>query len=133
GQLGSQAVSLAVQPKFSELLARGDLATTQRVYRISTAWIIAVTWPIHLLVAVLAPVVLGIFGDGYESGLWVVVTLAGSMLIATGCGMVTRLLLMAGNTSANLFNVLVALSTNIGMNMLLIPIWGIEGAGAAWA
>lgn len=133
GQLGSQAVSLAVQPKFSELLARGDLETTRHVYQTSTAWVIAVTWPIHLVVAVLAPFVLQLFGHGYQSGTWVVIILAASMLVATGCGMVTMLLVMAGRTRANLFNVLVALGTNLGLNFLLIPYWGIEGAAIAWA
>src|SRR5699024_4931271 len=127
------AVSLAVQPKFSELIARGDLETTRHVYQTSTAWVIAATWPIHLSVAVLAPFVLQLFGNGYQSGTWVVVILAASMLIATGCGMVTMLLVMAGRTRANLFNVLVALGTNLGLNFLLIPHWGIEGAAVAWA
>jgi O-antigen/teichoic acid export membrane protein len=133
GQLGSQAVSLAVQPKFSELLAKHDLATTLRVYKTSTAWVMAVTWPIHLLVGVLAPIILLLFGNGYDEGRWVVVVLAGAMLIATGCGMVTMLLVMAGRTTANLINVLVALGVNLSLNLILIPRWGIIGAAIAWA
>lgn len=133
GQLGSQAVSLAVQPKFSELLARHDLAGTQRVYRTSTAWVIAVTWPIHLLVGVLAPIILMLFGAGYTEGRWAVVVLAAAMLVATGCGMVTMVLVMAGRTTANLINVVVALSTNLTLNLLLIPKLGIIGAAIAWA
>lgn len=133
GQLGSQAVSLAVQPKFSELLANHDLAATQRVYRTSTAWVIAVTWPIHLLVGALAPIILLLFGKGYDEGTWVVVILAGSMLVATGCGMVTMLLVMAGRTTANLINVVVALGANLALNVVLIPRWGIVGAAVAWA
>lgn len=133
GQLGSQAVSLAVQPKFSELLARHDLATTGRVYRTSTSWVMAVTWPIHLLVAVNAPVILLLFGHGYDQGRWVVVVLACAMLVATGCGMVTMLLVMAGRTAANLGNVATALVTNVVLNVVLIPHWGIVGAAVAWA
>lgn len=133
GQLGSQAVSLAVQPKFSELLAKHDLASTLRVYKTSTAWVMAVTWPIHLLVGILAPIILLLFGSGYDEGKWVVVVLAGAMLVATGCGMVTMLLVMAGRTTANLVNVLIALATNLALNLILIPRWGIVGAAVAWA
>jgi O-antigen/teichoic acid export membrane protein len=133
GQLGSQAVSLAVQPKFSELLAKRDLASTLRVYKTSTAWVMAVTWPIHLLVGVLAPIILLLFGNGYDEGRWVVVVLAGAMLVATGCGMVTMLLVMAGRTTANLMNVLIALAANLSLNLILIPRWGIIGAAVAWA
>lgn len=132
GQLGSQAVALAVQPKFSELMALDDLDSTRHVYKVSTAWVIAVTWPIHLVVAVTAPILLEVFGSGYEGGRWVVVLLAGAMLVATSCGTVTMLLVMAGKTAANLLNVVVALATNIGLNVLLIPQWGVVGAGVAW-
>lgn len=133
GQLGSQAVALAVQPKFSELMALGDIETTRRVYRVSTSWVIAVTWPIHVVVAVTAPILLTLFGPGYGGGRWVVVILAGAMLVATGCGMVTMLLVMAGKTSANLINVVVALVVNLSLNVLLIPRWGVVGAAVAWA
>lgn len=133
GQLGSQAVSLAVQPKLSELLATRDLAGTRRVYMTSTAWVMAVTWPVHLLVAVLAPVILLLFGEGYDAGLWVAVILAGAMLLATGCGMVTMVLVMAGRTTANLVNVGIALASNVVLNVILIPRVGIVGAGIAWA
>lgn len=133
GQLGSQAVAQAVQPMFSDLLARDDIAGTRQVYRVSTAWIISVTWPIHLTVAVLAPVLLLAFGEGYGDGRTTMIVLAGAMLVATGCGMVTMLLLMAGNSAANLFNVVAALSVNIALDVLLIPRWGIDGAAVAWA
>lgn len=133
GQLGSQAVALAVQPKLSELMARDELAVTARVYRASTAWVIAVTWPIHLTVAMLAPLLLAVFGPGYTAGVAVTVLLAMAMLVATGCGMVTMLLLMAGRSRQNLFNVLVALVVNLSLNVLLIPRMGIEGAAIAWA
>lgn len=133
GQLGSQAVAQAVQPMFSHLLATDDLEGMHKVYRVSTAWIIVVTWPIHLTVAVLAPVLLMAFGTGYEGGRSTMLILAFAMLIATGCGMVTMLLLMSGNTAANLINVLVALAINVSLNILLIPRWGIEGAATAWA
>ncbi|WP_370618057.1 polysaccharide biosynthesis C-terminal domain-containing protein [Mumia qirimensis] len=133
GQLGSQAVALAVQPKFAELLAHDDRVSARQVYRTTTAWVMAVTWPVHLVVAVLAPVVLRIFGPGYDSGWSVVVVLALTMLFATSCGMVTMLLVMAGKTTWNLLNVLVALTANLVLNLTLIPVWGIFGSAVAWS
>ncbi|WP_418276071.1 oligosaccharide flippase family protein [Isoptericola jiangsuensis] len=133
GQLGSQAVALAVQPKFAQLLAQDDRSSASRVYRTTTAWVMAVTWPVHLLVAVLAPVVMEVFGPGYGRAWPVVVVLAGAMLFATSCGMVTMLLVMAGKTSWNLMNVGVALVLNVTLNLVLIPQIGILGAAFAWA
>ncbi len=133
GQLGNQAVALAVQPKLAELVATRDLRTLAKVYQTSTAWIVAATWPIHLLVIVTAPLLLAAFGADYTDGRWVAVLLACAMLVASSCGMVTMLLVMAGKTSWNLFNVLVALVVNLGLNLLLIPHLGILGAAVAWA
>lgn len=133
GQLGSQAIALAVQPKYAELIAHDDRHVTERVYRTTTAWIMSVTWPIHLLVAVSAPIILKVFGAGYDEAWPVTVLLALTMLFATSCGMVTMLLVMAGKTSWNLINVLVALVANVSLNVLLIPVWGILGAAVAWS
>jgi O-antigen/teichoic acid export membrane protein len=133
GQLGSQAVSQAVQPNLAELLAARDIEGTRQLYQMSTAWLITVTWPVYLTAATLAPIVVGVFGDGYSAGASVVVLLALTMLVATGCGTVDMLLIMAGKTSWNLANVVLALTVNIVLNLLLIPPYGIAGAAAAWA
>ncbi len=133
GQLGSQAVSLVVQPTLAELLATRDIAATRTLYQLSTAWLISLTWPLYLLSAVLAPQLVLLFGRGYDTGADVIVILALAMLVATGCGMVDMLLTMAGKTSWNLGNILLALAVNIGLNLLLIPDHGVVGAAVAWA
>jgi O-antigen/teichoic acid export membrane protein len=133
GQLGSQAVSLVVQPTLAELLAIKDIAATRTLYQLSTAWLISLTWPLYLLSAVLAPQLVTVFGRGYETGADAIVVLALAMLVATGCGMVDMLLTMAGKTSWNLGNVLLALAVNVGLDLLLIPEYGVMGAAVAWA
>jgi O-antigen/teichoic acid export membrane protein len=55
------------------------------------------------------------------------------MLVATGCGMVDMVLAMAGRTSWNLVNVLVALGVTIGLDMLLVPRYGALGAAIGLA
>jgi len=62
-----------------------------------------------------------------------VVVLAGAMLVATGCGMVDMVLAMAGRTSWNLVNVLVALGVTVGLDVLLIPRYGALGAAIGLA
>lgn len=132
GRLGSQAISLALQPRLSELLARGDRVTTNTIYQTATMWLVAITWPFYLLVANFAPWILGLFGTGYETGSNVTILLAITMLGATACGMVSIVLIMAGKSSWNLANTALALGVNIGLNFLLIPWFGIFGAALAW-
>ena len=80
-----------------------------------------------------APVYLRLFGAGYAAGAPVVVVLAAAMLVATGCGMVDMVLAMAGRTSWNLVNVLVALTVTLGLDVLLIPRLGALGAAIGLA
>jgi len=133
GQLTSTAIATAAQPRLAEQLAVGDRAGALAVYQSATAWIVLLNWPLYLLCAVFADVVLAVFGDGYDAGRPVVLVLAGAMLFATACGMVDMLLNMAGRTSWTLANSVVALVVMIGVDLLLIPRLGILGAGIGWA
>jgi O-antigen/teichoic acid export membrane protein len=132
-QFANQGISQSVQPRLAEALATGDRATANDLYRTATGWLVLVTWPINLLVMLFAPIYLGAFGDGYRAGVNVVVVLAGAMLVATGCGMVDMVLAMAGRTSWNLINVLIALGVTIGLDVLLIPRYGALGAAIGLA
>jgi O-antigen/teichoic acid export membrane protein len=132
-QFANQGISQSVQPRLAEALALGDRATANHLYRTATGWLVLVTWPINLLVMLFAPVYLGAFGDGYRAGANVVVVLAGAMLVATGCGMVDMVLAMAGRTSWNLINVLIALGVMIGLDALLVPRHGALGAAIGLA
>jgi O-antigen/teichoic acid export membrane protein len=132
-QFANQAISQSVQPRLAEALATGDRDTANRLYQTATGWLVLVTWPISLLVILLAPTYLRIFGEHYASGATVVVVLASAMLIATGCGMVDMVLAMAGRTSWNLVNVLIALTVTIGLDVLLIPRFGALGAAIGLA
>ncbi|GAA3336903.1 hypothetical protein GCM10020358_11240 [Amorphoplanes nipponensis] len=132
-QFANQGISQSVQPRLAEALAVGDRTTANHLYQTATGWLVLVTWPVIFCVILLAPVYLGLFGSGYRSGADVVVVLACAMLVATGCGMVDMVLTMAGRTSWNLLNVVVALGVTIGLDVLLIPRYGALGAAAGLA
>lgn len=132
-QFANQGISQSVQPRLAEALATGDRDTANHLYRTATGWLVLVTWPINLLVMLFAPVYLRFFGDGYTAGTPVVVVLACAMLVATGCGMVDMVLAMAGRTSWNLVNVLIALGVTIGLDVLLVPRYGALGASVGLA
>lgn len=133
GQLAAQALNQAVQPRLSELLARGDTAGAARVYQASTAWLIVLTWPLYLLAASFSGFVMAIFGRGYGTGAPVMIILSLAMLVATACGMVDIVLTMAGRTTWNLYNYLIALAVNVAVNLIAIPPLGILGAALGWA
>jgi O-antigen/teichoic acid export membrane protein len=132
-QFANQGISQSVQPRLAEALTVGDREHANHLYQTATGWLVLVTWPINLLVIQLAPLYLRLFGGGYAAGRTVVVVLAAAMLVATGCGMVDMVLAMAGRTSWNLVNVLIALGVTIGLDVLLIPRLGALGAAIGLA
>ena len=132
GQLGNQAISAPVEPRLSGLLARRDIAGARDVYRLSTAWLICVNWPLFLLTAVYAPTVMEAFGKGYHSGWTVATLLCLCMVVAVGVGLVDIVLIMGGRTSWNLYNTVAALAVNIGVDVVLLPHIGVIGAAVGW-
>lgn len=133
GQMGRQAVSLAAQPALAEALSRGDRARAAEVFQVSAAWLMAVSWPLFATFAVLGEPLLAVFGPGYDAGATVLLLLAVSMLVATGCGDVDSVLIMAGRTTWSLANMLVALVLNLVLDIWLIPEHGVLGAAIGWS
>lgn len=133
GQMVARAVSLSVQPLLGESLARQDTPGTARLYQASTAWLVLATWPLYLILLNFGGTVLGVFGDGYSVGNVALVVLCAAMLVATACGMVDMVLIMAGRSFWNLTNVLVAFAVNVSLDFLLIPAHGVLGAALGWA
>ena len=133
GTFALQAIRIAIAPQISGLLARGEREAAQTVYQTSTWWLIAVSWPVFLLLAVFARTTLSIFGPGFTEGGTALTILSIAMLVNLGTGNVTVVLLMGGKSSWNLFNTAVAIVVNVGLNIALIPRYGMEGAAMAWA
>ncbi|HEY6935208.1 MAG TPA: oligosaccharide flippase family protein, partial [Marmoricola sp.] len=133
GQMGRNAVSLAVQPEMAQSLQRGDRRGTNMLYQATTGWLMLVTWPVYLTLCVEGDVVLRIFGHGYAEGAPVLLLVAGAMLVATLCGDVDIVLIMAARTSWSMINVTGAFVLNLTLDLLLIPHLGILGAAIGWA
>jgi O-antigen/teichoic acid export membrane protein len=74
-----------------------------------------------------------VFGSGYSSGATALVILSLAYMFDLGTGNMNVLLLMSGNSSLNLANSALALMVNVGLNVALIPSYGIKGAAIAWA
>lgn len=133
GQLLVQAVQQALAPHLSTLFATGERDAANAVFQAATTWTMIVAWPIYLVAAAFAPELMSVFGDGYSEAADIVVILSLTMLLATACGPVDSVLLMAGHSWLSLANNTVALVINIALNLVLIPDYGITGAAVSWA
>jgi O-antigen/teichoic acid export membrane protein len=133
GQLGVLAVQQVMQPYLSRMLARDDLGGATSVFQTATSWLMAFAWPAYLVSAAVAPLMLSVFGKGYESGEATLVILSLTMLLATACGPTDVVLLMAGRSGLSLANNFAALAVDVVLNLILIPRYGITGAAIAWS
>jgi len=133
GQFGNQAISMAAQPRFTEMFAQGDHQGANRVYQATTAWLILLTWPLYLLAVSFGPQIITVFGHSYRAGATVMVILGLTMLLATGCGQVDMVLVTTGRSSWSLVNGLLAVLVNVGLDVALIPRYGITGAAIGWS
>ncbi|WP_420157602.1 lipopolysaccharide biosynthesis protein [Nocardiopsis sp. CNT-189] len=135
GQFAAQAVQFAAGTRLAELLAHGDRAEAGRLYQVSTAWLICLTWPLFLPAIAYAPLAMAVFGEGYgtPAGTGVLVVISVAQLGSAALGMGDLLLTMAGRTLWNLVNNALALAVNVALCLLLIPAAGPVGAALAWA
>lgn len=133
GQLANQGLAQAAQPGLVRALADGDLVRARELYQATTVWLVVLTWPVWIGYAALAPWLLRVFGSGYGAAAPVALVLAGTMMLATACGMVDVVLTAAGHTSASLLNLVAAIGCTVVLDLALIPGHGALGAVLGWA
>jgi O-antigen/teichoic acid export membrane protein len=124
---------MAIAPQISSLLAKDEQHRASNLYHAATTWLMVPSWPAYVTVAVYAPLFMRIFGRDFASGrtALIILTLGSLSVIATGNNKIV--LLMGGGSTLNLVSAGLALALNIGLNLLLIPRYGLNGAAIAYA
>jgi O-antigen/teichoic acid export membrane protein len=133
GTFALQAVGIALAPQVAALLARKDRERAEAVFQTGTWWLMALGWPVYVTMAVFAPFLLRLFGRDYVEGQTALLILSLGMLFLVGTGNNKIVLLMGGGSAWNLGITAGSLAINIGLNFLLIPHLGMNGAAVALA
>ncbi len=127
------ALGQVSQPAIGRLYASGDLNQTKGVFGVAATWQILMTWPQYIAIAIFAGPILSVFGNEFTDAATVTVILALSTMVGAAAGPVDMVLLMAGKSMWSFWNTALSLGINLGLNLLLIPKMGINGAAIAWA
>ena len=133
GTFALQAIGVAVAPQVSGLLARGERRDAQMLFQTATWWLMAPGWPVSFTMAVFAPLLMRWFGAEFVGGQHVLVILSLGLLVLLGTGNNKIVLLMAGKSAQNLLISALTLGTSLTLNLILIPVIGMEGAAIALA
>lgn len=133
GLVVDSALRVVVSSRFSALLFERRTAEVEALYRRASTWLVLFGTPVYLVLAVFAPVVLGILGPDFVQGSTALVVLCAGAILTFMAGNVHSLLLMSGRSGWGAFNKACVLLVNVVGNLLVIPVWGITGAAAVWS
>ena len=115
-------------PIIADLYSRAQHEVLARMYQILTKWILGLTLPLAGVVVIFARPIMGIFGRDFEAGWIVLVIGAIGQLANAGVGCSGTMLYMTGR-QRYLFGIQAVVAFMIvGLNILVVPRWGIVGA-----
>lgn len=125
-------VNTAIQPTISRLYAAGEMQRLQQVVSTAARASLAMALPVAVVLALFAQPILKLaFGDEFERGALCLAILCTAQVINAGAGPVGQILNMTGHERDTVIGMAIGAFTNIVLNLVLIPIWGIEGAALA--
>lgn len=118
-------------PVISRYHADQRTAEIQQIYgRLSRLALTAVL-PVAILVGILRGELFGLFDPAFATDNQFVFFLLALPILTCAVGLSGNLIVMTGHVGWNLFNSIVAAAANLGLNLWLIPIYGLSGAAMA--
>jgi len=133
GMIVDAALRVVVSPAFSRLQGSGDTEAIESLYRTATVWLVLFSTPVFVLLAAFAPVALSVAGASFAAGEPVLVVMSAGALVALFAGNVHSVLLMSGRSGLAALNKAIVVGLSVALLFALVPLWGIVGAGIAWA
>ncbi len=128
-----QSVNQIFSPTIAALHSRGEHELLGRMFQTLTKWILGFTVPLAAVMAIFSRPLMSIFGNDFAVGWAILMIGALGQLVNCGTGSVGFLLLMSGNQRRLIQIQAVMALVMVGMNLALIPHWGITGAAVAAA
>jgi O-antigen/teichoic acid export membrane protein len=129
---GLQAINQVLHPHFARIYTARDMPKLQRLVTLSARGILILALPPALILVFFGGLLMEwIFGYQYKSGALALSILVIGQLANAAFGSVGALLNMTGHERDTVRGLGIAISVNILLNLILIPLWGMEGAAIA--
>jgi len=127
------SVNAALAPAVAQLYNNKEHQQLQNIITKSARIVFLFSLPVALLLILAGEYILEIFGEGFSEGGKALAILATGQLVNAAMGSVGVILVMSGNERIVAIYVGIAAATNIILNTIFIPLWGIVGAAIATA
>lgn len=118
-------------PILSEAQGGGQEERVQENLARVVRWILVPGILYLAAMALFARPILGVFGEEFRTGGMVLILLCGAQLANVGTGPLDLAMIASGRPRINLLNISLILVVQTGLNLWLIPRYGLTGAGAA--
>ncbi len=128
-----QANNTVVVPQISSFYHGGEKTQMQKKLRESMLYLTCFTIPFYILLLGAAKMLLSWFGEEYQQGIYVVIILATAQLFNSFCGPVGFIMNVTKYQRKAVTIIFSALLLCVLLNLVFIPLAGMEGAAAATA
>jgi len=130
--LGLQATTAVAAPQFARLYALAEMSGMQRLVTNCARVIIVTALPFSVLLLLYGGAIAAwVFGEEFETSHYPIAILVLGQMATIGLGSFGYILNMSGYESENAKNLWFAVILNIILNLLLIPLYGMNGAATA--
>ncbi|WP_372728610.1 flippase [Nocardioides sp.] len=126
-------LTTAMAPRIAHLFEVGDRDRLTERYLSIVLWTWRLTLPLLVGILVVPEAALATFGSGFGPGVVVIQILAVGAVVEAVAAPSAVVLNQIGRNRLNMAINLVALTSNIALNFLLVPRFGLRGAAVAWA
>lgn len=125
------SINIVTGPKIAEFFVNKDIENLKKMIQKSTQLVSLISLPIVFVMVFFSEFLLNFFGESYKSGSMVLIIIAISTFISAMSGNVDQILNLTNNRKL-LFKInFIALTINIILNYILIPIYDINGSAIA--
>lgn len=126
-----RSVQTSIRPIIAELQSKNRWNDVGHLYQTSTRWALLVNIPMTLIMILFSEEILQIFGESFKEGGLALAILAVSEFVKVLTGMSGTIIDMSGLNRLKMVNTTIQVVLAVGLNVYLIPRWGLLGAAVA--
>ena len=131
GHLIFSSLIASVKPILAGLYRSQDRDQMRHLYQTTTRWTFMSNLPIFMVMALYPEQLLSIFGQSFTGGATALIVVALGELVNSATGICGSIIDMTGRTRLKLVNSVIWMGLSLGLNVLLIPRWGVLGTATA--
>lgn len=122
-----------VNAEFAKQFQLGNIGRIRRLAQSSAVAAAAISFPLAMPLLIAPRAILGVFDPAFEDAAVALVLLVGVRLVSVTCGAVVGVLTMTDSQDIIQWALGAAVVTNVVLNAILIPRYGVNGAAIAQA